>query len=1184
MPRVSVVVPIYNVEDYLAECLASLAAQTFEDLEVVMVDDGSTDGSGAIAESFAARDPRFKLVRRPNGGLSAARNTGIEAATGEFLAFVDSDDLVAPDAYEKLVGTLDKTGSDFASGNAHRLLGTRTRQVGFLSRPMAKTRLKTHITRQRTLLTDRTAWNKLWRRSFWDEHGLRFPEGRTYEDIPVTIPLHFAARSVDVLSDVIYYWRTREGETLSITQRRNEPRELDNRITAIQEVSEYLHRHGPRRAKAWYDATVVAQDLKYFLNALDIADDEYRAYFLDRVNRFLDGVSRRAFWRLPAVERLKWHLVRRRMMPELLEIRRFEQTELRDSPLVRIRGRWYADLPFRTDRSLRIPQRLFRIDKDLQFSSGLDRLRWEDGRLRIDGWAFIEGIGAPSRRTQRVTLVALAPGRLQSVRMRIAGVRVGARNVERRDPAVGTGGGAFDVTWSGFTATLSPRRLRSLGRWRDGRWDLYVALRVGRLRRYRARYTVDPARPLRAAQHVVRGGAAVAVEPSPDGEVVLRVRTRWATLHEHRIDGDDLVLAGELSAAGRGQPRLVAQAREDGPRHAFPVAIEGGRPQARFTSRVALSAVGGADAEYELTMEGDGPTHHVTLGDDAAAVAGVRDAREVALARSLDGVAMLVVRPPRATLDAASWSGDGDLEVAGHIRAPHGAHELVLGGRSSGRRHAFPIQATGTDGRFTATLTPARVASLDGDLPLAEGVWELGLGRAGQADPTPVSLADALYDRVPLGTVVEHKPFRLGVDAEGDAVLVVQRDLDPDERGRHQQRRLRATIYAPGRSQPLRDAVLYASFRGRQYSDSPRAIHEELVRRDAPLEHLWVVRDHACNVPPTATVLRSGSREHHEALARARYVVENDHFPNWFERRPDQVALQTWHGTPLKQLGFDVSLQRNVVRKFERYWARHQVNWQYVLSPNRFSTPILRRAYAIVGEMLETGYPRNDVLAGPARDAAARRVRERLGLPDGARVVLYAPTYRDHVRDADGRYRLEPALDVERLRAALGPDTIVLFRKHHYVIDPVPVTADGFVRDVSTYPDGTELMAAADVLVTDYSSMMFDFAVTGRPMLFFTYDLDAYRDEIRGFYFDFEAEAPGPLLQSTDELAAALADLDAVTAAHADRYRAFAARFCELDDGQAAARVVDRLFGDVLGDERPAATAHETPAPVSPPR
>src|SRR4051794_39065689 len=193
MPRVSVVVPIYNVEHYLEECLESLAAQTFHDLEVVMVDDGSTDGSAAIAEAFAARDPRFKLVTRPNGGLSAARNTGLEAATGEFLAFVDSDDIVARDADEKLVTTLDSTGSDFAAGNAPRLLGKRTRQVGFLSRPFARTRLKTHITRQRTLLTDRTAWNKLWRRSVLGEHHLPVPQGRPYPGIPVPVPLQLRA-------------------------------------------------------------------------------------------------------------------------------------------------------------------------------------------------------------------------------------------------------------------------------------------------------------------------------------------------------------------------------------------------------------------------------------------------------------------------------------------------------------------------------------------------------------------------------------------------------------------------------------------------------------------------------------------------------------------------------------------------------------------------------------------------------------------------------------------------------------------------------------------------------------------------------------------------------------------------------------------------------------------------------
>jgi CDP-glycerol glycerophosphotransferase len=272
------------------------------------------------------------------------------------------------------------------------------------------------------------------------------------------------------------------------------------------------------------------------------------------------------------------------------------------------------------------------------------------------------------------------------------------------------------------------------------------------------------------------------------------------------------------------------------------------------------------------------------------------------------------------------------------------------------------------------------------------------------------------------------------------------------------------------------------------------------------------------------------------------------------------VYLQTWHGTPLKRLGFDVSDMRRTVRRFERRWRQQVANWQYVVSPNRFSTPILRRAYAIEGEMLETGYPRVDVLARADRDVLGLRLRRRLGVPEDARVVLYAPTYRDHVVDRRGRFRLDLRLDLERLRQAVGHDTVVLFRKHHYVVDAVPATADGFVRDVSAYPDGTELMLAADVLVTDYSSMMFDFANTRRPMLFYTYDLDAYQDEIRGFYVDFHGTAPGPLLRTTDELADALRDLDGVRAEYAQRYEAFAATFCELDDGGAAGRVVDRVF------------------------
>ena len=323
--RVSVVVPVYNVAPYLEACLESLAQQTFADIEVVMVDDGSTDESATIAERFAARDQRFRLVRQANAGLGAARNTGIDHASGDLLAFVDSDDVVPPRAYETLVSTLDETGSDFASGNVHRITPLGTMQARFLAETFRETRLRTHVTRFPPLLADRTAWNKLFRRSFWDRHGFRFPEGVFYEDAGVTLPAHHLARSVDVLDQTVYLWRVREGEDRSITQRHEEMKALRDRVASVDYVSRFLADRGFAASKRRYDHSVLAQDLRYFLNVLPRADDEYRRLFLELVNDFLDRADASVLEQRLAIDRLKWQLVRRRALPQLLEVLRFEQ-------------------------------------------------------------------------------------------------------------------------------------------------------------------------------------------------------------------------------------------------------------------------------------------------------------------------------------------------------------------------------------------------------------------------------------------------------------------------------------------------------------------------------------------------------------------------------------------------------------------------------------------------------------------------------------------------------------------------------------------------------------------------------------------------------------------------------------------------------------------------------------------
>ncbi len=214
--------------------------------------------------------------------------------------------------------------------------------------------------------------------------------------------------------------------------------------------------------------------------------------------------------------------------------------------------------------------------------------------------------------------------------------------------------------------------------------------------------------------------------------------------------------------------------------------------------------------------------------------------------------------------------------------------------------------------------------------------------------------------------------------------------------------------------------------------------------------------------------------------------------------------------------------------------------WDLLLSPNRVATPLLRRAFRYQGEVVENGYPRNDILSDPDRDYTRARVRRSLGIPEDKTVVLYAPTWRDDQVFVEGGKAFALGLDLDDFTRALGDDHVLVLRLHYMVSASVAAKEHPAIRDVSAYPNVSELYLAADVLVTDYSSIMFDFAITGKPIVLFTYDLDDYQDRLRGFYLDLATEAPGPLLTTTEDVIAALRDGRGADADTASATRAFA--------------------------------------------
>ncbi|MFD4139453.1 CDP-glycerol glycerophosphotransferase family protein [Streptomyces sp. NPDC058572] len=358
---------------------------------------------------------------------------------------------------------------------------------------------------------------------------------------------------------------------------------------------------------------------------------------------------------------------------------------------------------------------------------------------------------------------------------------------------------------------------------------------------------------------------------------------------------------------------------------------------------------------------------------------------------------------------------------------------------------------------------------------------------------------------------------------------------------------------------PVRsDLAVFAAYWHRGYACNPAAV-EAAVRELAPhISTAWIAApEHHHTVPPATRRLTPGTFAYWSALARARYLVNNVNFDRRLVKRSGQIMVQTHHGTPLKTMGIDLQERpaAGAATDFEQLLANAD-KWDYSLSANRHSTLVWERTYPSSCTTLEYGYPRNDVFQRTSHDEVGR-LRETLGIPEGATAVLYAPTHRDYRRTQ------RPPIDLARLADALGPRFVLLTRAHYLHDGGMPATHPGVV-DVSGHPGIETLALASDALITDYSSLMFDYANLDRPIVLHTGDWDAYQ-AARGTYFDVRSCPPGAVARTEDELRDIFATGHWRGSRSAQLRAAFRERFCPYDDGHAAERVVRRVFLNETG-------------------
>jgi CDP-glycerol glycerophosphotransferase (TagB/SpsB family) len=482
------------------------------------------------------------------------------------------------------------------------------------------------------------------------------------------------------------------------------------------------------------------------------------------------------------------------------------------------------------------------------------------------------------------------------------------------------------------------------------------------------------------------------------------------------------------------------------------------------------------------------------------------------------------------------------------------------------------VRGSGLD----ALVLRGPLGAMDPESPAGDGVvsWSLRhdpWGFGSQPVPTGryvlsaraggLAVTTTLGNRLPEASLADAYRVVVRREPRGDGhalVVALGPPLADDEVGPYCQRRLQEWYAEPGHELDT-TAVYLQAYTGQNATDSPLAIAEELAVSRPDLTLTWAVADGASRVPPGSATVLWRSRAWYAALARSRYVVTNIELESWFRRRLGQDVLQTFHGYPSKAMGLGLWRQKGFTpSRIEQQLDRTSRNWSLLLTPTPEMDVHYRENYRYDGPILAAGYPRDDDLVAPGADVRRAEARVRLGLDDDTVAVLYAPTWRDDQATDFRSARLVDHLDVAAAAEALGPGYVLLLRGHRFMA--TGGAGGARVLDVTSYPEVNDLILAADAAVLDYSSMRFDVALTGRPMVFLVPDLEDYATVKRGFLYDFAPTAPGPHARTSAEVIEALRDLDGVRERHRDDYARFNETYNRLQDGQAARRVVERFF------------------------
>lgn len=1165
--QLSVVVLLTNNAADPTQTLRSLVGQEPSAMEMIVVDTSLAGlGRGHVRE-FAKRDRRVKYLALSGAGEEEARDRAATQSKAPYLMFLMAGDVLKEASLDVMFRSLRETGSSFAVGMTGIVKGKSSttpawqREIHAVPKPMAV------LSEVPEILLDGALANKVFSREFWTAATAGVALDREHWQYEAVPTLYTRATSFDIMDLKVV-------DTSLDAAVRPPAREL---LCQTEHLADRLHRLESLAAVVREVAAPEAY-LRWLFG--ELGNGLFRYYeVVPRTGPSYWDMLHATVRRLSEGHELDWDAVRihnRLILSAVIADQREDVVRICNH-----RSDYGSSFPTQASASglLAQPQYLMELsgydtkllycrDVDLRLVSKMTHFDWQgDGGLEIGGHAYISSVD-PLEGNLSIEASLVNADNANSVPLVVH---------RHTDKSIDWDSNDNWTSYAdaGFSAIIDPAvMLEENGPGDPANWYVLLTVSAG------GRTLMDP-----LTRRDLNGSTGNLPVGPMWGTSRMAVEMRPATTGLTFVPVTPLYVATSLELTGRTLTLTVEA-------HSAPVPAKLAIESVKFGIRKTATSLGvqgnqtfyaidvpalgtGASAtveyEWQLRMDtGFKTPQPVAWPEGSAELVSLSDETR-SLRLGLTGYGFITVEEQKTRVIASTVEVSADkrtLRIEGTADLPviH-APRFVL---SSGKAVIPATDVTlsvRTNHGSNAFVADFRLPQnpWDGEEVMPEaGAYSVRFVPRGVADNKGYWIPASSVLQTQMPQRIEADRLEVGLSRTSSKAAALTIHMRPpfaaDEVGRFAQQTLRTPVTVGGNAE-LNDAVLFMCFGGRRATDSPRRLLEEFQRRGSQWPMYWAVADFSVPVPAGTEPVVIGSRLWYQLLTEVRILINNNNFPFYFRKREGQVYIQTWHGTPLKKLGNDVARTNFSLSYWNLMW-READYWDALLAQNDYAAGVLANCFGFEGRVVAEGYPRNDSLTRERMELDRPAIRRRLGIPEGKTAILYAPTWRDDAKNASRQYEMVTYLDFETAQQQLGDDYVLLLRGHHNIAGQRQTAANKFVIDVTEYPEVNDLYTAADILVNDYSSVMFDFCVTGKPIIFLTPDIEQYRDETRGFYFDLEEKAPGPLHKTTVEVVRSIKNISAVSSRYAPKYEAFVKMFAPYCDGEATQRVFDALWPD----------------------